>query len=374
MPLKKYVDSSYDIEVGSNLYGKLSRDLKDGIIENVNRYAIITDSNVKDLFGEHLLNLLRNDGFYVEMFTFPSGEQNKTRETKAQLEDQMLAKSYGRDSCIIALGGGTVSDLSGYLAGTYCRGIPYINYPTTLLAAADASIGGKTAVNTPVATNLIGVFHQPRKVYIDLITWGTLPYRQIRSGLAETIIHACLGDINFFQYLENNIARLYSPNNELSLDNEVCEHIAFKNCEIKFRVVEKDDEEKNFRKVLNLGHTAGRAIEALSNYNLLHGEAVAIGLAFQAYLGKKLNFNTIDEYRRIINLLKLAELPTEIPNDIKSVDLINKMYTDKKVRNSQIHFVFQDGIGKMKQFNSGDYSIPISEELLLESLDEFRKL
>lgn len=142
------------------------------------------------------------------MFVIPNGEKSKTRAMKEFVEDSMLEKGYRRDCCVIAVGGGVVSDLAGFVAGTFGRGVPFINYATTLLAAADASVGGKTAVDTPLATNLIGMFNQPKKVYIDIDAWRTLPERQISSGLAETIKHACIADSEMFSYLENNIEKI----------------------------------------------------------------------------------------------------------------------------------------------------------------------
>ncbi|MCE3198938.1 3-dehydroquinate synthase [Paenibacillus sonchi] len=372
--LKKVVDDSYAIEIGELLFDSLIADLQQGLVPNVSKYAIITDSTVEPLYGRPLLERLRQNGFAAELFSFPAGEASKTRETKALLEDQLLSRAYGRDSCIIAVGGGAVTDLAGFLAGTFGRGVPSLNYATTLLAAADASVGGKTGVNTPVATNLIGLFHQPRKVYIDLAAWRTLPAREFRSGLAETIRHACLGDADFFSYLEENMGKVISDRGQLVLDAGVCEHIALANCRIKYEVVEQDERESNLRQILNLGHTAGRAIEALSGYTLLHGEAVAIGLVVQAKLGVKRGYMTEDQAERLIALLKKAGLPTEMPASIPNRQLVDKMYTDKKVRSGRIRFVFQDGIGAMKRFADGSYSIPVEEADILAALEEMPRV
>ncbi len=370
--LKKLVDNSYEIEIGERLFPSLIRDLQEGLVPGVSKFAIITDSSVEPLYGQPLLKLMRQNGFAAELFAFPAGEPSKTRETKALLEDQLLSHSYGRDCCIIAVGGGAVTDLAGFLAGTFGRGVPSLNYATTLLAAADASVGGKTGVNTPVATNLIGVFHQPRKVYIDLAAWRTLPVREFRSGLAETIKHACLVDVKFFEYLENNIGKIVTPDGELILDPETCEQIALHNCRIKYEVVEQDEHESNLRQILNLGHTAGRALEAVSGYTLLHGEAVAVGLVIQAKLGVKLGYMTGEQAERVAALLRRAGLPTEIPDAITNRMLMDKMYTDKKVRSGRIRFVFQDGIGAMKRFADGSYSTPVEEATIMELLEEIR--
>ncbi|WP_342564420.1 3-dehydroquinate synthase [Paenibacillus sp. FSL R7-0345] len=370
--LKKVVDHSYAIEIGEKLFPSLIRDLQQGLVPGVSKYAVITDSSVERLYGRPLLELLRQHGFAAELFAFPAGEKSKTRETKARLEDELLSRSYGRDCCIIAVGGGAVTDLAGFLAGTFGRGVPSLNYATTLLAAADASVGGKTGVNTPVATNLIGVFHQPRKVYVDLAAWHTLPVREFRSGLAETIKHACLADAGFFRYLEENIGKVVTPDGELILDPETCEQIALHNCRIKYEVVQQDEHESNLRQILNLGHTAGRALEAVSGYALLHGEAIAVGLVIQARLGVKLGYMTCDEADRVEALLRRAGLPTEVPASITNPMLVDKMYTDKKVRSGQIRFVFQDGIGAMKRFADGSYSVPVAEDTITALLQELR--
>ena len=303
-----------------------------------------------------LMQELKGAGFNAYLFSFPAGEASKTRETKISIEDKMLDAGFGRDSAVIAFGGGVVSDLAGFLAGTFGRGIPFINFSTTLLSAADASVGGKTAVDTPHATNLIGLFNQPEKVYIDIATWDTLPAREVRAGLAETIKHACLADSTFFDWLEENITKIASAD-DAKLDQAACEYIAEANCRIKYDVVSRDEKEANLRQVLNLGHTAGRAMETLFEYKMLHGECVAVGLSIQALLANKLELITDEQHKRIDDLIQtLCGLPTEVPVEITSEKLVEKMYTDKKVRSGQIRFVLMDGIGAMKTFENGSYT------------------
>lgn len=361
--LRKVVDDSYDIEIGYNLFNKLVYDLEKGLVKNVYKYAIITDDIVEKLYGKKLLKLMKDKGFNVDLFVFPAGEKSKTRKTKEYIEDEMLKKGYHRDSCIIAVGGGVVTDLAGFIAGTFGRGIPFINYATTILAAADASIGGKTAVDTELATNLIGLINQPHKVYIDINTWSTLPKKHIANGLAETIKHACIGDKEFFEFLEQNIDKVINEKGEAVLDKAVCTKICKKNCEIKYNVVRKDENEKNLREVLNLGHTVGRAIETLSNYSLLHGEAVSIGMTAEefGYINK-------EEAHRVISLYEKIGLPTSIPDNISKEDLIKKLYTDKKVRKGEIRFVLQDKIGSIKTFGENQYARTVSEEIVAKIL------
>ena len=244
----------------------------------------------------------------------------------------MLARGYRRDCCIIAVGGGVVTDLAGFVAGTFGRGVPFINYATTLLAAADASVGGKTAVDTPLATNLIGLFNQPKKVYLDIATWRTLPECQVISGLAETIKHACLAKRDFFDYLDTHMEEI------LALEKEV----------------------------LNLGHTVGRAIETVSDYRLLHGEAVAIGMVAEVKLAYRLGYVTKEEQDMVIALLQKAKLPTAIPEYIDREQLVKKLYTDKKVRDGKLRFVIQKGIGDVVEFEEGVFATPIEESVARE--------
>lgn len=362
--LKKVVDDSYDIEIGYELSKHLVEDLERGLIGKCKKYAIITDSNVLNLYAKPIYDKLIHAGYSADIFVFPAGEKSKTRETKEMIEDAMLEKEYRRDCCIIAVGGGVVSDLAGFIAGTYGRGVPFINYATTLLAAADASVGGKTAVDTPLATNLIGLFNQPKKVYIDIDCWKTLPVRQVRSGLAETIKHACLASMDMFQFLEENLDDVFG------FQKFACEYITENNCQIKYNVVMKDEKESGLREILNLGHTVGRAIETVSDYKLLHGEALAIGMAAEVQLSARLGYMSEEEAQRVINLLERAGLSTTIPEGIDREKLVHKLYTDKKVRDGKLRFVLQKGIGDVMEFAPGVYARPIEEELAREIIME----
>jgi len=402
--LKRVVDDSYEIEIGRSLAGKLADDLRAGLIPGRRRFALITDSTVESLFAPDIRDCLLSAGFEGEIFSFPAGEPSKTRETKSALEDRMLAAGYRRDCFVLAVGGGVVSDLAGFLAGTYARGVPFINYATTLLAAADASVGGKTAVDTPLATNLIGLFHQPRKVYIDIDAWRTLPPRQISSGLAETVKHALLAetlrpagrsdlpgpasltdppgpagrsdlsgrsdlpgpaapaDRAFFEYLEEHMEAIRNH------DPSACEWIARQNCSVKYQVVMKDERETGLREILNLGHTVGRAVETESAYRLTHGEAVSIGLAAACALSVRLGYMTEQEAARVRRLLARAGLPAGIPAYVDREALLRRLYTDKKVRNGRLRFVLPQGIGAVVEFSPGVFAREISEETAREIL------
>jgi len=354
--LKKVVDDSYDIETGYHLEETLLEDLKHHLAGEIKKFVVVTDDIVEKLYAQKIVSMLKEAGYTCDCIVIPAGEEFKTRKQKEYIEDTMLEKGYRRDCCMIAVGGGVVTDIVGFTAGTFARGIPFINYATTLLAAADASIGGKTAVDTQLATNLIGLFHQPQKVYIDIATWETLPKRQLISGLSETIKHACMRDKTFFTYLEEHMEDIFA------IDHEVCSHIAAENCRVKYEVVMKDEKESSYREILNLGHTVGRAIETVSGYRLLHGEALGIGMVAQVRLGYYYGYLTKEEMLRVIALIQKAGLPTDIPDYIEKEALVKKLYTDKKVKDGKLRFVFQKGIGDIMEFENETYAKPVPEE------------
>lgn len=354
--LKKVVDDSYDVQIGQQLIDTLVEDIKNGLAQGKKKFAVITDSTVEPLYATPILEALKKAGYACDLFVFPAGEKSKVRATKEMLEDAMLQRGFRRDCCIIAVGGGVVSDLAGFLAGTFGRGVPFINYATTLLAAADASIGGKTAVDTELATNLIGLIYQPLKVYVDIDTWKTLPKEHLINGMAETIKHACLADRELFFYMEEHIDDI------LACDRDACTYISEHNCAVKYEVVMKDEKEKNLREILNLGHTVGRAIETVSDYRLLHGEAVAIGMVAQVNLGCQCGYLTEKERDCVISLLAKVGLPVAIPDYIDKEQLVKKLYTDKKVRDGKLRFVFQKGIGEVMTFGEEVYAREVAEE------------
>ena len=355
--LKKVVDDSYEVQIGKNLIPELVKDLTGGLAGNIHKFAVITDSTVEPLYGRQICDKLNEAGAQAELFVFPAGEKSKVRKTKEILEDAMLAKGFRRDCCVVAIGGGVVSDLAGFVAGTFGRGVPFVNYATTLLAAADASIGGKTAVDTDLATNLIGLIYQPKKVYVDIDTWKTLPKNHLVNGMAETIKHACMASSDLFTFLEEHMDDI------MHVEQGACEHIAKENCKIKYHVVEKDEKESGLREILNLGHTVGRAIETVSDYRLLHGEALAIGMIAQALLAESLGYMTKDMVERVRSLYQKAGLPVTIPAYIDREELVKKLYTDKKVKNGKLRFVVEKGIGNIVEFEPGVYATPIEESV-----------
>jgi len=334
------------------------------------RLAVVTDSNVKRLYGNRFVKGLRAAGAAAELFAFPAGERSKTRETKARLEDQMLASGLGRDSAVIALGGGVVGDLAGFLAATYMRGVPYVQVPTTVVAQGDSSIGGKTAVDTPAGKNLIGAFYQPRGVYVDVKTLETLDDKNYRTGLTEVIKHGIIRDRAFFEFIGKNLETILSRrSNEYP---RVMAALMARNCGIKNAIVTLDEtEQTGLRKVLNYGHTVGHAVETLSGFSMAHGEAVSIGIACEAFMSWRLGHCSRADYEKQVDLFEKVGLPTSIPREIRTGAVVEKMRLDKKARGSQAEFVLLERIGKTVAFG-GRNAAKIPEPKLLRLLGEFR--
>ncbi|MBI4235027.1 3-dehydroquinate synthase [Candidatus Peregrinibacteria bacterium] len=334
--LKKKVDNSYKIFIGEGLAKDLAALLKESPIGK--KYAIITDSITKKLFGKNILKNFNNKKISAEIFTFNKGEKSKQINTIEKLANEMIAKGFDRKDAIIALGGGVVGDLAGFLASIYMRGIPYIQVPTTLLAMVDSAIGGKTGVDIESGKNLLGTIAQPKAVYIDIDFLKTLPKNQIQNGLAEIIKYAVICDKRFFKYLEKNLEKI------LNLDKEAILYIIEKSVKIKTKVVEKDETENLTRMKLNYGHTYGHALEKQSNYTLLHGFAVAIGMVLANEIAVKEGYLKSKTAERIRALIKRAGLPT---TTIKKPE-IKYLSSDKKCYGGQIHFVLPKRIGKVK--------------------------
>lgn len=358
--LRKEVDESYDISIEPNLLERISHDLKTSPLGN--KYAIVTDSNVRDLYGERLLKSLKKEGMNACLLDFPAGERSKNMETVTPLIGGLLENGLDRKSAVIALGGGVVGDVAGFTASIFMRGIPCIQVPTTLLAQVDSSIGGKTAVDTAEGKNLVGLFFQPKRVYIDPAVLNTLPKREFANGLAEVIKHGIIGDGEFFRFLEENITKIKK------MDPEPLTRAIWVSCKIKKEVVEEDPKEENKRAILNYGHTVGHAIEAYGGYKkYLHGEAVAIGMNYAGRLAVKKGFWREDELERQNKLLKKASLPIQCDLDPK--EIIKQMAHDKKAEAGAIMFVLPKGIGEMATVK-GRYRIPVSNEELMSILKE----
>jgi len=365
--LKRTVDESYAITIGWNLAEAIG-DFATSDRFAGSRLVMITDDIVRETIAHRIQAELRHRGRDPLVLSFPPGEGNKTRQTKELLEDRMIEANLGRDTLVIAVGGGVVSDMAGFVAGTFTRGVPYVNCPTTLLSAADASVGGKTGVDTNAATNLIGVFHQPAAVFIDLAAWSTLPPAEVRNGMAETVKHACLADAPLFDFLVDRCVGADIESGGILADREFCQRVATRNCEIKAQFVTQDVHEADLRMVLNLGHTFGRALEAAAGYTLSHGQAVSIGLCLQARLGLRFGYVAEADVRRVQRLLKAIGLPTDLPAEISDDLLLDKMRKDKKVRGGVFRFVFQRGIGDFVRFDDGRASVSVPEDVIRDFL------
>lgn len=332
-------DRSYTISVGPNLLdgvGSLVSSL--GMISPI---PIITDGTVAPLYAGRIQKSLDKEGFDSEILSFPAGEPSKTLATISQLYDKMVDLRPERKSGLIALGGGVVGDMAGFVAATYLRGIRFIQIPTTLLAQVDASVGGKVGVDHPGGKNLIGAFHQPSAVVIDTGTLKTLDLRQVKAGLAEIIKHGVIADQALFDTTRDSLDAL------LNVDETIYGDLIPWNCRIKAKVVEQDERESGIRAILNFGHTIGHAIESLTGYErYLHGEAVAIGMLVEAQLGERLGFTPSGVVSALIDLLGRAGYPVQKP-EISSGDLIGSMFHDKKVEAGTLRFVFPVEMGRV---------------------------
>jgi 3-dehydroquinate synthase len=326
------------------------------------RYAIVTDSNVGALYAKRLADQF--GGNAVETLIIPAGETNKTRETWARLTDQMLAKNYGRDSVVIALGGGVVGDLAGFVAATFMRGIPVVQIPTTLVAMIDASIGGKTGVDTPAGKNLVGVFHPPPAIFIDPQLLSSLPLREMRAGFAEALKHGVIADEPYFAQVASDAPQLMSA---AGANSDSMLSVIVRSIEIKADIVSRDEREEGLRKVLNFGHTIGHAVELVSGYSLLHGEAVAIGMALEGELAERTGLAQAGTAATIRKGLQSAGLPTALPPGTVADDVVEAMRSDKKGRSGRIMLALPLRIGVMAGGDSG-WTVSVSDDQLREVL------
>jgi 3-dehydroquinate synthase len=304
---------------------------------------VVTNPVVAGLYGETVKRSLAEAGFQVGEAQIPDGEEYKTLATVAGLYDAAFTGGLERGDAVLALGGGVVGDIAGFLAATYMRGVPFVQVPTTLLAQVDSSVGGKVGVNHPGGKNLIGAFYQPRFVLIDPDTLATLPSREVRAGLAEVIKYGVISDAGFFSWLEANIDRL------LNLEPAALEHAIAASCRIKAAVVSADETEAGLRAILNFGHTVGHALEAVTGYQrFVHGEAVAIGMVAAARLAVRLGYFEPPGAERITGLVLRAGLPAEVPADVEPEILLETMRRDKKVAADRLTFVLPEAVGRVR--------------------------
>ena len=335
-------DRSYTIRIGDQILAQAA-----DLMPNDSRtFLIVTDENVRSPHADVVLNALQDRGLQGQMASVAAGEKSKSMATLSGLYDRLADQSANRRTVVVAVGGGVVGDLAGFLAATWARGLPFIQVPTTLLAMVDSSVGGKTGINHPKGKNLIGAFHQPQGVIADTATLSTLPDREYRSGLAEVIKYGVIQDLEFFHWLEENVDGL------VQRDPVVLSRVVARSCELKADVVREDEfETTGLRAILNYGHTFAHAFEALSGYDeLLHGEAVSIGLVCASRLAETLGRVTATDTRRQSELLTAVGLPVDVPASQldRPQEIINCMLLDKKTVDGQLHFILPDRIGHVE--------------------------
>ncbi len=333
---------SYDIRIGRGLLGRLG--VECARLGLGKRCAVISDTNVAPRYAKTAYKALARAGFDPALITFRAGEVAKRLKTVEVCYNQLAAHRLERKSFIVALGGGVVGDLAGFLAATYLRGLAFVQVPTTLLAQVDSSVGGKVGVNLQAGKNLVGAFHQPRLVLCDLDTLATLPSREYRAGLAEVIKYGIIYDAGLFRRLERDLPKL------LRRDPATLTPVVARCCEIKAAVVRRDETESGLRAILNFGHTIGHALEAISHYGkYLHGEAIAIGQVAAARLSARVLGLPRGEVERIERLFRRADLPTQPKlNTQQRRKLLAAMRLDKKVSQGRIKFVLACRIGAVE--------------------------
>jgi len=355
----KLGSNSYEICVGSGLLMQAGQQLKE--MGCSGRLVIITDSVVRSLYADILEQRLASEGFEVIILEVPEGEEQKSLDTAGKLYEELTSAYAERATPIIALGGGVIGDLAGFVAATYLRGVPLVQVPTTLLAQSDSSIGGKVAVDHGQLKNMIGAFYQPRLVISDIATLKTLSSRALSNGLAEIIKHAVIRDKEFFTYLERNLEQIKS------LEEGLLEETVFRSAQIKAKVVEEDERDSGLRNILNYGHTIGHAIESNSGFRVWHGEAVALGMLAEGRISVKLGMFDKDELDRLKQLIQRAGLPVEIP-ELEVDRLARIMQHDKKVLKGEIRFVLPKSIGNV--FITDEVTPSLVKEVLVSQNED----
>jgi 3-dehydroquinate synthase len=300
----------------------------------------------------------------AELFTIPAGEIHKTRETWSLLTDEMISRGLGRDTTVVALGGGVVGDIAGFVAATFLRGVPVVQVPTTLLAMVDASVGGKTGVDTPGGKNLVGAFHPPSLVVADPQTLATLPVTQLRTGIAEAFKHGVIADSGYFGSVVGELPVLLGSGGRAS---DSLSRTIVRSIEIKAEIVLGDERERGHRKVLNFGHTIGHALESLSGYEIGHGEAVAIGMVLEATIAERAGIADAGTTDTIRSALKAAGLPVDRPTSFSVDQIMVATRSDKKVRRGQVEYALPLRIGAMAGSGSG-WAVPVMDEIVREVL------
>jgi 3-dehydroquinate synthase len=346
-------DKSYDILIGSALLKQTGSWLKETGFND--KLVIITNPIVQELYGNELRESLLANGFRVTILLVADGEEQKSLDVAGRLYAELTQCYAERTTPILALGGGVIGDLAGFVAATYLRGVPLVQMPTTLLAQVDSSIGGKVAVNHGQLKNKIGAFYQPRLVISDTATLKTLPAKEFANGMAEVIKSAVIQDSSFFTFIENKLDRIKQ------MDDAALEEVVFRSANIKATVVAQDELDTGMRNILNFGHTIGHAIETVSDFEVEHGQAIAIGMMAAARIAQRKGLFDSGELVRLKGMITGAGLPTEMP-DLDSKKIIQAIKHDKKIVAGKVRFVLPRAIGNV--FVTDEVSLSLVEEVL----------
>jgi len=342
----------YSIAIGTGLLSSVLSDVEKQFGKTGK--FVVTDENVAS--AGHLETLL--SGRTIPTFVIrPAGETSKNISTVVEIVEEMEREYLGRDTVVLALGGGTAGDIAGFAAAIFKRGVPVIQIPTTTVAQADSAVGGKTGVDSTVSKNAFGAFWQPAGVHIDVATLKTLDDRQFRAGLVESVKHALIADAEYFGFLESNLDRI------LQREMDVLEQVAYSNCRIKAAIVQADPTEKNQRRILNYGHTIGHAVESASGFELLHGESVAIGLMAAGLIEIELGFGSRERLEKVRKILSRLGVPTALPENISKNSLIETIRHDKKAINKWPKFVLIDIIGAV-HCQEGQWAVDVRQEVV----------
>lgn len=323
------------------------------------KLVIITDDNVKKQYGERLFDKLNKSK--PLLLSFSPGEKSKNYQTKQYLEEQMIQSDCNRETIILSLGGGVVGDMAGFIAASYMRGISYIQLPTTLLAMVDSSIGGKTAINMPQGKNLVGAFWQPMGVVADLNCLTTLSDTHLINGLVEALKMFMISDVDYFNYANQHLDKI------LHRDSAILQNIVQQAMKIKIGVVSKDEKENNQRVILNFGHTIGHALEKISNYNLLHGYAVALGILVEAKISQLLGFLSSDAYQMIQSLFLRLNISGLQLKGFDFESIIQTTKRDKKIKSDHVRYVLLKAIGQVCN-DDDSFTYPVSDEIVKKAL------
>ncbi len=328
------------------------------------KITIVTDENIYRFYKKSL-DLLCEQNFYL--YIIPAGEKTKDVKYKLAIEDFLFKNKNNRQSILLALGGGVVGDLVGYTAATFMRGIGFYMIPTSLLSMVDSSIGGKTGINNKFGKNLIGAFYQPDGILIDINFLKTLEAVQLKNGLAEIIKAGLIKSSNLFNYISRNFAKI------LQLQTKELTHSILESVKIKGEVVDKDERESGYRRILNFGHTVGHGLELLSNYSMLHGYAISRGMVIEAFFSKEMGFLKEADFIKIVKLIKVVGLDYELDNKISLKKLVGHMILDKKSKEQKIFFNLLNRIGEVAPF-SGEYIKEVKTDYFYQTMEKLREL